>query len=82
MHVPVTRFLSIHAAVYNVFNVKLPSDLPPNPALISRSGYADVASGDGRSVNRCGHAHLACNFPINVTVPSAGVTGIGRCAER
>jgi hypothetical protein len=20
-------------------------------------------------VNRCGHGHLACKFPINVTVP-------------
>jgi hypothetical protein len=46
-----------------------PSDLAPNPALISRSGYADVAPRDSRSVNRCGHAHLACQFPINVTVP-------------
>ena len=46
------------------------SDLPPNPALISRSGYADVAPCDRRSVNRCGHTHLACKFPINVTVPA------------
>ena len=48
-----------------------PSDLPPNPALISRSGHADVAPRDRRSVNRCGHAHLACKVPINVTVPCA-----------
>jgi IS1 family transposase len=46
-----------------------PSDLPPNPALISRSGYADMAPCDRRRVNRCGHGHLACKFPINVTVP-------------
>ena len=48
----------------------MPSDLAPNPALVSRSGYADVAPRNSRSVNRCGHAHLACQFPINVTVPS------------
>ena len=45
------RFLSIHAAVYNVFNVQ-PSDLAPDPALISRSGYADLAPRDHRRVNR------------------------------
>jgi hypothetical protein len=28
-----------------------------------------MAPRDSRSVNRCGHAHLACQFPINVTVP-------------
>ena len=33
-----------------------PSDLPPDPALISRSGYADLAPRDRRRVNRCGHA--------------------------
>jgi len=47
-----------------------PSDLPPNPALISRSGYADMAPRDSCSVNRCDQSHLACKFPINVTVPS------------
>ena len=36
-----------------------PSDLTPNPALISRSDYADMAPRDSRSVNRCGHAHVA-----------------------
>jgi len=46
-----------------------PSELPPNPARVSRSGYADMAPRDSRSVNRCGHGHLACKFPINVTVP-------------
>ena len=46
-----------------------PSDLPPNPARVSRSGYADMAPSDSRSVNRCGLDHLACKFPINVTVP-------------
>ena len=29
-----------------------------------------MAPCDGRGVNRCGHAHLACKFPINVTVPT------------
>ena len=29
-----------------------------------------MAPRNSRSVNRCGHAHLACQFPINVTVPS------------
>jgi hypothetical protein len=33
------------------------------------SGYADMAPSDSRSVNRCGHGHLACKFPTNVTVP-------------
>jgi hypothetical protein len=28
-----------------------------------------MAPRDSRRVNRCGHAHWACNFPINVTVP-------------
>ena len=38
-----------------------PSDLAPNPALISRSGYADLAPRDSRSINRCGHAHWPAN---------------------
>ena len=42
---------------------------PPNPARVSRSGYADLAPSDSRRVNRCGHGHSACKFPINVTVP-------------
>ena len=28
-----------------------------------------MAPSDSRSVNRCDHGHLACKFPINVTVP-------------
>ena len=28
-----------------------------------------MAPSDSRSVNRCLHGHLACQFPINVTVP-------------
>ena len=28
-----------------------------------------MAPSDSRSVNRCGQGHLACKFPINVTVP-------------
>jgi len=28
-----------------------------------------MAPSDSRSVNRCGHDHLACKFLINVTVP-------------
>ena len=28
-----------------------------------------MAPRDSRSVNRCGHGHVACKFPINVTVP-------------
>jgi len=28
-----------------------------------------MAPSDSRSVNRCGHDHLACKFSINVTVP-------------
>ena len=31
-----------------------------------------MAPSDSRRVNRCGHGHLACKFPINVTVPLAG----------
>ena len=31
-----------------------------------------MAPRDSRSVNRCGHAHLACKFPINVTMPPMG----------
>ena len=32
-----------------------------------------MAPSDSRSVNRCGHGHLACKFPINVTIPSVGL---------
>jgi hypothetical protein len=46
------------------------SDLPPNPARVSRSGYADMAPSDSRSVNRYCHDPSVCKFPINVTVPS------------
>ncbi len=52
----------------NVFNVRRRS--PANHTRVSCSGYADVAPRGSRSVNRCGRARLACNFPINVTVPS------------
>ena len=31
-----------------------------------------MAPSDSRSVNHCGHGHLACKFPINVTVPRRG----------
>jgi hypothetical protein len=27
-------------------------------------------------VNRCGHGHLACKFPINVTVPAEMLLGL------
>src|SRR4029078_6243251 len=47
-----------------------PPKPPPNPARVTRSGHADMAPRDSRSVNRCGHGHLACKFPINVTVRS------------
>lgn len=46
-----------------------PSDHPPNPARISRSGYVNVAPSDRRSMNRYGRDRLVCKFPINVTVP-------------
>ena len=36
-----------------------------------------MAPSDSRSVNRCGHGHLACKFPINVTVPSLPVSTLG-----
>ena len=29
----------------------------------------DMAPSDSRSVNRYGHGHSVCKFPINVTVP-------------
>ena len=64
------RFLSIHAAVYNVFNVQRHLISRRTLRVISCSGYADLAPRGNRSVNRCGHAHLACKFPINVTVPA------------
>ena len=35
-----------------------------------------MAPSDSRSVNRCGHGHSACKFPINVTVPSRVAVGI------
>src|SRR5438094_2942922 len=47
-----------------------PSDLPPNPARVSRSRYANVAPSGNRSVNPYGHGHSACKILINVTVPS------------
>ena len=46
-----------------------PSDLTPNPARVSRSGNANVAPSNSRSVNICGLGHSACDFSINVTVP-------------
>ena len=51
------RFLSIHAV--QCVQRPTPSDLPPNPARVSCSGYADLAPRDRRRVNRCGHGHLA-----------------------
>jgi hypothetical protein len=53
------------------------------PALISRSGYADMAPRDSRSVNRRGNGHLACKFPINVTVssPNCRRPGVARLAD-
>ena len=40
-----------------------------------------MAPSDSRRVNRCGHGHLACKFPINVTVPSNANTGARRLYE-
>ena len=44
------RFLSIHAAVYNVFNVQRHLISRRTLRVISRSGYADMAPRDSRSV--------------------------------
>jgi hypothetical protein len=55
------------AAGYRASKVIMP--FSPNPARASGSGYANVAPSDSRSVNRYGHGHLVCKFPINVTVP-------------
>ena len=49
-----------------------PSDLAPDPALISCSGYADLAPRDSRRVNRCGHGSFRLPIPLNVTVPNKG----------
>jgi hypothetical protein len=40
-------------------------------ARVSRSGNANVARSDSRSVNPYGHGPLVYDFSINVTVPSA-----------
>ena len=39
-----------------------PSDLPRNHARVSRSGYADMAPSDCRSVNRYHHGPLVCKI--------------------
>ena len=41
-----------------------------------------MAPRNSRSVNRCGHAHLACQFPINVTVPFQIVADFPGITER
>jgi hypothetical protein len=58
-----------------------PSDLPRNPARASRSGYANVVPSDSRSVNRYGHGPLVCKFPINVTVPARGLSGLASMVQ-
>ena len=40
-----------------------------------------MAPRNSRSVNRCGHAHLACQFPINVTVPGYGLKFASRRSQ-
>jgi len=40
------------------------SDLPPNPARVSRSGYADMAPSGGRSVNRYGNGPSVYKFRL------------------
>jgi hypothetical protein len=67
------RFLSI--AVYNVFNSQ--RHLTPRRTLRMFRDQAMLTWGDSRSVNYCGHGHLAREFPINVTVPARGRTGQG-----
>ena len=55
------RFLSIHAAVYDVFNVQR--------HLISRRTLRSFRAQAMLTWRRCDQAHLACQSPINVTVP-------------
>ena len=40
-----------------------------------------MAPSDSRSVNRYGHGHSVCKFPINVTVPFEYSSGVREIAD-
>ena len=67
------RFLSIHAAVYNVFNIqrhlicRRTLRVFRNQAMLTWRGATIAAR------TCCGYGPSVCDFPINVTVPTGGV---------
>src|SRR6476659_2464237 len=63
----VQRFLSIHAAVYNVFNIQ--RHLTSRRTLRVFREQAMLTWRNSRGVNRRGHGQVACKVPSNVTVP-------------
>ena len=49
----------------------------PSLALPRRRCHTNSRRWVCRSVNRCSHGHLACKFPLNVTMPSSPLETIG-----
>jgi hypothetical protein len=56
------------------FLTEVPADNERFSQWAAMDETLNCPGGDSRSLNRCAHGHLACKFPINVTVPgrSAG----------